>query len=398
MGSDDYRIGFEIGSDIGSAIQRGAAEWKKIQLEKQQRSEFQGLMGLYAERRASRPPPSQDRQVLGGLVARAERYRDRGTKTVPTGGALPDGSPETETVIDTAEGPISLQQVEVLRRRVQQEEVNNMMADLDLLMEIQTRGQQNPLVQQWAASTFLGIKQKQDIWYKSLEAQRVETDRFQAEIEGERAQLEREKFAAQPARERAAKTFETDEGIRRDAAQESAQQQRELTVERERQKGQATKPPTEVQSKAATFGRRVEQALGELESIDYDRTALSAGIRAKLPNVTKPAELQRLEQAERNFLSAVLRKESGALITENELKFAEKQYFPRAGDKPEVVEQKNRNRLLAMEALRGEAGSAWGMVPPGETGIQRGSPPGTRKGAGAAPPDIEDLIQKYAGP
>ncbi len=121
--------------------------------------------------------------------------------------------------------------------------------------------------------------------------------------------------------------------------------------------------PRQHQWAAAGYGRRVEQALGEMEAIDYDRTALvGGGAQSVLPNAMRTAGRQQQDQAERNFVNAVLRKESGAVISENEFKNAEKQYFPRAGDSPEVVEQKSRNRLQALQNLQAEAGGAWEQV------------------------------------
>jgi hypothetical protein len=65
------------------------------------------------------------------------------------------------------------------------------------------------------------------------------------------------------------------------------------------------------------------------------------------------------DQAERNFVNALLRKESGAAIGKEEFNSAEIQYFPRAGDTPEVIAQKKANRERAIDTLRRESGKTW---------------------------------------
>lgn len=57
-------------------------------------------------------------------------------------------------------------------------------------------------------------------------------------------------------------------------------------------------------------------------------------------------------QYQRDFVNAVLRLESGAVINEREFENAIKQYFPRIGDSRAVIEQKQRNRQVAIDAIR----------------------------------------------
>lgn len=124
----------------------------------------------------------------------------------------------------------------------------------------------------------------------------------------------------------------------------------------------AGKPPTADQSKAAMFGKRVEQAIGEMGRIaknGYDRSSIAAGIGSHFPNVLRSSDAQQQAQAERNFVNAVLRRESGAAISPSEFASAEEQYFPKSGDSEEVLKQKERNRLQVLEGLRAESGNAW---------------------------------------
>lgn len=121
---------------------------------------------------------------------------------------------------------------------------------------------------------------------------------------------------------------------------------------------------SEPQLQSAGFAKRLEQSesiFDSLEKSGYERAGIAQGLLSELPsfaNILKPKELQMQEQAERNFVNAVLRKESGSAISKEEFANAETQYFPRAGDSAEVVKQKKQNRLQAMENLKGSAGGA----------------------------------------
>lgn len=129
------------------------------------------------------------------------------------------------------------------------------------------------------------------------------------------------------------------------------------------------KAPTEFQSKAAMFGARAEEADRILSGLDYSPAALSAkqavsnvplvgGVLGAAANVVTSPENQRAEQAQRDFINAILRQESGAVIADSEFDNARKQYFPQPGDSKEVIEQKARNRRTAIEGLKRGAGKA----------------------------------------
>lgn len=77
-----------------------------------------------------------------------------------------------------------------------------------------------------------------------------------------------------------------------------------------------------------------------------------------LGNFGRSEDFQRFDQARRDFVNAILRRESGAVISEQEFDNANKQYFPIPGDSDAVIEQKRRNRENAIEGLR--IGSAEG--------------------------------------
>jgi len=136
-------------------------------------------------------------------------------------------------------------------------------------------------------------------------------------------------------------------------------QRAKLDLEKTRKEASEGPKPTADQSKVAGFAKRVEQAeavLDKLESKGYNRADVGSAAESKLPGILKGSNLKQQEQAETNFINAVLRRESGAAISDSERSSAESQYFPRAQDPPEVLEQKRQNRLLVIQSLKGEAG------------------------------------------
>lgn len=184
--------------------------------------------------------------------------------------------------------------------------------------------------------------------------------------------------------------------------QELAQRQKEFQAKAEQEK----KLPS-AQFQAGTFTRRMEQAesvFDQLEKQGYDRASLKEGVMSALPERIKSSALKAQTQAERNFVNAVLRKESGAAISPAEFANAEAQYFPRAGDTPEVIAQKKMNRLQVQAGLRAEAGEALKKIPLVEMRMPSvAKQPGLIPEAQAAPlaPDFSkmsvDDLKKYLG-
>lgn len=136
-------------------------------------------------------------------------------------------------------------------------------------------------------------------------------------------------------------------------------------------KGAAPVALKPAQIEAAGFGRRLEQSestFQALEKENFDRTDAKTAFKSRMPlEALKPDQVKRQQQAERNFINAVLRKESGASISSDEFSNAEKQYFPRVGDTPEVVAQKRRNREIVIQTMRLAAGPAWDQLPKVDT-------------------------------
>jgi len=80
------------------------------------------------------------------------------------------------------------------------------------------------------------------------------------------------------------------------------------------------------------------------------------------------AQQQQVDQARRNFITAVLRKESGASISPSEFANEEKKYFPQTGDTDTVIKQKQDARELAIKAMGIQAGpqGARNIAPQGD--------------------------------
>lgn len=120
---------------------------------------------------------------------------------------------------------------------------------------------------------------------------------------------------------------------------------------------QDNKPLTEGQSKSALFGSRMQEANDILDTLAKGgETVSNIGMNAgygigAVRSATSSNEQQQLMQAKRNFVNAVLRRESGAVIADSEFANAEKQYFPQIGDTPQVIAQKKTNREAATRGV-----------------------------------------------
>ena len=143
------------------------------------------------------------------------------------------------------------------------------------------------------------------------------------------------------------------------------------------------KPLTESQGNATAYGMRMAEAnkiitdlekkgvtnTGAIRSAISGTVGLTPFVGEKLGEGVSAAmnplpgfmggpssEQQQVDQARRNFITAVLRKESGASISPSEFANEEKKYFPQAGDTADVIAQKQAARNLAIQAMTVQAG------------------------------------------
>lgn len=75
-------------------------------------------------------------------------------------------------------------------------------------------------------------------------------------------------------------------------------------------------------------------------------------------NLSRSPERQKYRQAQEDWVRAKLRKESGAVIADDEMEREIRTYFPQIGDKPGVIAQKAAARKTAIDAMIQSAGRA----------------------------------------
>lgn len=150
------------------------------------------------------------------------------------------------------------------------------------------------------------------------------------------------------------------------------------------------KGTSESQAKDQLYANRMFTSERILRDTEEAGTDFMERAKSKVPligNYLVSQDTQSLDQAKRDFINAVLRRESGAVIADSEFSNAERQYFPQPGDSKETIAQKRVNR---MEAIKGIAGA----------GGQRYQPPFTfdesgemvpNAAAGAPPPAMGGL-------
>jgi hypothetical protein len=151
----------------------------------------------------------------------------------------------------------------------------------------------------------------------------------------------------------------------------------------------ANRQLTDSQAKANLFGSRMAESHRILTDLEGKYSPM--GVNAKMAasdvplvggaagyagNLMLSESGQQAEQAQRDFINAVLRRESGAVISKPEFANGQKQYFPQPGDGPQVLAQKKRNRELAIQGMAAEVPnglrSAPSLTNPGNDGAASG--------------------------
>jgi hypothetical protein len=129
---------------------------------------------------------------------------------------------------------------------------------------------------------------------------------------------------------------------------------------------------TEVQGAAEQFGNRMENAEKSFSKVSTEGLGISgaaqgaAGAVPVVGNFLKSENFQKMEQSKREWVTALLRKESGAAIGKDEYAQYDRQFFPQPGDGPGVVAQKAEARRVAVEAMKKTAGPGY-KSPAGNT-------------------------------
>jgi hypothetical protein len=156
---------------------------------------------------------------------------------------------------------------------------------------------------------------------------------------------------------------------------------------------------TETQANATQFANRMEDAERNLALVEPEVAAGGWGITKDrmLRGVTEGQynpvprgatnwgvsdTFQKYDQAKSQFITAQLRKESGAAISPSEFDRYDKEFFPQAGDSAELVKQKQQARKVAVEAMKKGAGP----------GYKSPASPSSGAAASAAPTGVDPKV------
>lgn len=124
-----------------------------------------------------------------------------------------------------------------------------------------------------------------------------------------------------------------------------------------------SKAPTAEQAKAGGFHDRMQNSEQIIQNLGTVGTDYWQSKKDQLPfglnNYAISGQKQQLDQAERDFINAQLRQESGAAISSGEFDSARAQYFPQPGDSSQTIQQKQVNRQIAIDAMKKNAGVAY---------------------------------------
>lgn len=133
---------------------------------------------------------------------------------------------------------------------------------------------------------------------------------------------------------------------------------------------------------AANYSKRARTAHDELSKMPSDVGTGSWGDTIQnfglFPEAMKTDQRKKLDQVERNFISAVLRKESGASISDTEYENERKKYFPMPGDNQELLAMKAQAREQAIMGLEAEGAQALPRI----ANAQKPITPATQTGSG----------------
>lgn len=131
----------------------------------------------------------------------------------------------------------------------------------------------------------------------------------------------------------------------------------------------ANKSLTEAQGNALVYSERMGLNRDIIDSLEQFNPASIAGTvsrkvsNSELTNWLSSEDGQRYIAAKKNWISAALRKESGAAISKSEYEEADKEYFPQLGDSSKTIADKVARRSIYENSMRKASGQqAQGMM------------------------------------
>ena len=117
---------------------------------------------------------------------------------------------------------------------------------------------------------------------------------------------------------------------------------------------------------AGSFANRMidsQTIFDRLTADGYDPSNTRDYAASNLPVIAQSAAMssqgQQYLAAKKNFVTAVLRKESGAAISDTEFETEDIKYFPQPGDSADTIEQKRLARKVAIDAMKAQSGGAF---------------------------------------
>ncbi len=117
---------------------------------------------------------------------------------------------------------------------------------------------------------------------------------------------------------------------------------------------------------AGAFTKRMIESTSTFENVTsggYDPANIRDFAASNLPLALRATALSEQGQqylaAKLNFITAVLRKESGAAISEAEFSTEDLKYFPQPGESAATIEQKRVARKTAIESMKAQSGGAF---------------------------------------
>lgn len=156
---------------------------------------------------------------------------------------------------------------------------------------------------------------------------------------------------------------------------------------------------TEDERKAGAFANRMVDAhtiTNDLEKLGTQGLDSAVSQLPVVGNMLSPQDRQRYNQAKSQFITAVLRRESGAAIGQQEFDRYDREFFPQPGDKPETVAQKRAARENAIEGFMGGAGNGYTPPPTYKRTAPAPTPgvtPGAASDAGRPPPPAIGFVK-----
>jgi hypothetical protein len=216
-------------------------------------------------------------------------------------------------------------------------------------------GMDNPFAV-YQQSEVPGVKKLADQFSRAFQEGSIDEEKAVARL-GELARMEETAIGrkeAQADREVSRQVAATDRAINREAQ----------AAEREAKRLEGT----EGQKLAAGFAARMEAANAIIQQLESAGGLPSVGteVAANIPFIGNYAQQlamtsaqQRYKQAADNWIRANLRKESGAVIGEEEMAAEYRTYFPQPGNTPEVIAQKAQARQITTQAMKQNAGPVY---------------------------------------